>query len=125
MAAFQVRIAYLTPHRRSRRYFHQLILADNRQAALIEARNQLNKRSPDAHIVHEVANLRPDSRDAEIAIRGGWALRDGCWSRPIRAGDDLAAIAAHGYTNGKRINVRTTADCVAIDGCTDESSALP
>ncbi|MGS1096350.1 hypothetical protein ACVCNR_17470 (plasmid) [Aquamicrobium terrae] len=79
VAAFQVRIAYITPHRRSLHYFHQLILAGTRQAALIEARNHLIRCSPDAHTGHKVANLRPDSLDAEIAIRAGWSLRDGWW----------------------------------------------
>jgi hypothetical protein len=45
----------------------------------------------------------------------GWKLSNGWWTRPIRPGDDLAAIAAHGYANSRRINTRTTAGCVAID----------
>ncbi|MBE0704006.1 MAG: hypothetical protein IH582_12695 [Afipia sp.] len=93
MAAFQVRIAYLTPLKRSRHYFHQLVLASDQQSALAEGRALLKKRSPQARIVHAAANLRPDSKDAEAAIQAGWRYRDGWWSRPIRAGDDLAAIA--------------------------------
>ena len=115
MAAYQARIAYLTPGRRSRHYFHRLVLAHSRQAALEEARALLKKKSPNAHILHEAANLRPDSQDAEVAMLSGWELRDGWWTRPIRAGDDLAAIAAHGYASSRRINVRSTAACVAID----------
>ncbi|MBN9237390.1 hypothetical protein QV13_04805 [Mesorhizobium hungaricum] len=115
MAAFQVRIAYLTPLKRSRHYFHQLVLADDRQAALAEGRALLRKRSPEARIVHAAANLRPDSKDAEAVIRAGWRYRDGWWSRPIRAGDDLAAIALHGFADSKAINARSTAGCVEID----------
>lgn len=115
MAAYQTRIAYITPHRRSRHYFHQLVLAHSRQAALDEARALLEKRSPNARILHEAADLRPDSQDAELAILSGWKLRDGWWTRPIRAGDDLAEIAAHGYASSRRISVRSTAACVAID----------
>jgi hypothetical protein len=115
MAAFQVRIAYLTPLKRSRHYFPQLVLASDQQAALAEGRALLRKRSPEARIVHAAANLRPDSRDAETAIRAGWRYRDGWWSRPIRAGDDLAAIAVHGFADSKAINARTTAGCVDID----------
>jgi hypothetical protein len=115
MAAFQVRIAYLTPLKRSRHYFHQLVLASDRQSALAEGRALLRKRSPEARIVHVAANLRPDSKDAEAAIRAGWRYRDGWWSRPIRAGDDLAAIALHGYVDSKAINARSTAGCVDID----------
>jgi len=120
--AFQVKIAYLTPYRHSRRYFHQIVVADDKQAALVETRDLLSKRSPSARIVHEVASLRPDSQDAEAAIKAGWSLRDGWWSRPIRAGDDLAAIATHGYASSRRINVRTTAGCVAIDRIADVST---
>lgn len=115
MAAFQVRIAYLTPLRRSRHYFHQLVLAGDRQGAIAEGRALLRKRSPEARIVHAAASLRPDSKDAEAAIRAGWRYRDGWWSRPIRAGDDLAEIALHGYADGKGINARSTAGCVDID----------
>jgi len=115
MAAFQVRIAYLTPLKRSRHYFHQLVLASDQQSALAEGRALLKKRSPQARIVHAAANLRPDSKDAEAAIQAGWRYRDGWWSRSIRAGDDLAAIALHGYVDGKGINARSTAGCVDID----------
>lgn len=115
MPAYQVRIAYLTPHRRSRRYFHNVVLADDQTSALAEGRSQLIRRSHGAQIVHQTATLRPDSRDAEAAILAGWKLSDGWWTRPIRPGDDLAAIAAHGYANSRRINSRTTAGCVAID----------
>jgi hypothetical protein len=34
MPAYQVRIAYLTPHRRSRRYFYNVILAEGPRLAL-------------------------------------------------------------------------------------------
>jgi hypothetical protein len=115
MAAFQVRIAYLTPLKRSRHYFHQLVLASDRQGAIAEGCALLRKRSPEARTVHAAANLRPDSKDAEAAIRAGWRYHDGWWSRPIRAGDDLAAIALHGYADGKAINARNTAGCVDID----------
>lgn len=115
MPAYQVRIAYLTPHRRARRYFHNLVLAADEASALAEARAQLEKRSQGARIVHQTAALRPDSRDAEAAMQAGWTLVDGWWTRPIRPGDDLASIATHGYANSRRINTRTTAGCVAID----------
>ncbi len=115
MAAFQVRIAYLTPLKRSRHYFHQLVLASDQQGAIAEGRALLRKRSPEARIVHAAANLRPDSKDAEASIRAGWRYRDGWWSRPIRAGDDLAAIALHGFADSKAINSRSTAGCVDID----------
>jgi hypothetical protein len=115
MAAFQVRIAYLTPLKRSRHYFHQLVLAGDRQSALAEGRALLKKRSPEARIVHAAANLRPDSKDVETAIRAGWRYRDGWWSRPIRAGDDPTAIALDGYADSKAINARGTAGCVDID----------
>lgn len=115
MAAYQVRIAYLTQLRRSRHYFHQLVLADNKRDALTQARALLKRRSPGARIVHEAVELRPDSRDAEAAIRAGWQYRDGWWTRAIRSGDDLAAIALHGYADSTRINARSTAGCVAID----------
>jgi hypothetical protein len=123
MAAFQVRIAYLTPLRRSRHYFHQLVLADDRRAALAEGCALLRKRSPEARIFHAAANLRPDSNDAEAAIRAGWRYRDGCWSRPIRAGDDLAAIAVHGFADNKAINARSTAGCVDIDRHAERKAA--
>jgi hypothetical protein len=103
------------PHRRTKHYFQQLVLATDQQGAVADARAQLAKRSPNAHVVHAAATRRPDSRDAEAAILAGWKLRDNWWTRPIRAGDDLAAIAAHGYANSRRINTRTTAGCVAID----------
>lgn len=115
MAAYQVRIAYLTPVRRTRHYFHQMVLADSEEAALLAARKQLGKRSRDARIVYETATLRPDSRDAEAAVKGGWKLEDGWWTRPFRPGDDLAAIAAHGFANSRRVNTRTAAGCLAID----------
>jgi hypothetical protein len=115
MAAFQVRIAYLTQLKRSRHYFHQLVLAGDRPGAIAEGRALLRKRSPEARIVHVAANLRPDSKDAEAAIRAGWQYRDGWWSRPIRAGDDLVAIALHGYADSKAFNTRSTAGCVDID----------
>ncbi|CAM5279901.1 hypothetical protein ATER59S_00384 [Aquamicrobium terrae] len=115
MAAFQVRIAYLTPLRRSRHYFHQLVLADDRQGAIAEGRALLRKRSPEARIVHATANLRPDSKNAEAAIQAGWRYRDGWWSRPIRAGDDLVAIALYGYADNRAINTRSTAGCTDID----------
>ncbi|MBN9244898.1 MAG: hypothetical protein J0I98_19115 [Mesorhizobium sp.] len=115
MAAFQVRIAYLTPLKRSRHCFHQLVLAGDRQSALAEGRALLKKRSPEARIVHAAANLRPDSKDTEAAVQAGWRYRDGWWCRPIRAGDDLAATALHGYADSKAINARSTAGCVDID----------
>lgn len=115
MPAFQVRIAYLTPNRRSRRYFHNVVVAADQAAALAEARVQLSKRSNGAQIVHQTASLRLDSRDAEAAMLAGWKLTDGWWTRPIRWSDDLVAIAAHGYVNGRCINTRTTAGCAAID----------
>lgn len=119
MAAYQVRIAYLTPLRRSRHYFHQLVLAGERQGALAEGRALLKRRSPEARIVHEVASIRPDSHYAEAAIRAGWRLKDGWWTRPTRASDDLAAIAMHGHATGKHISTRTAAGCVAIDRVAD------
>lgn len=122
MAAFQVRIAYFTPHRRTKHYFHQLALAADQQGAVVNARAQLAKRSPTAQVVHAIATLRPDSRDAEAALLAGWTLRDNWWTRPIRAGDDLAVIAAHGYANSRRINTRTTAGCVAIDRSAERAS---
>lgn len=115
MAAFQVTIAYFTPYRRTKHYFHQLVLAADQQSAVADARARLAKRSPNAHVVHSAATLRPDSHDAEAAILAGWKLRDNWWTRPIRAGDDLVTIAAHGYANSRRVNTRTTAGCVAID----------
>lgn len=115
MAAFQVRIAYLTPQRRTRHYFHQVVLAEDRRGALASGRLQLAMRSPDAHVIHEVPTLRKDSQDAEMAMLGGWRLCDGWWTRPVRVIDDLAAIAFHGYVNNKRIVARTTAECIAID----------
>lgn len=119
MAAFQIRIAYLTPRRRTRHYFHQVVLAEDRRSALANGRLQLAKRSPDARVIHEVATLRKDSRDTELAMLGGWRLRDGWWTRPIRVGDDLAAVASHGYINNKRIVTRTAAGCIAIDRDTE------
>lgn len=115
MAAFQVRIAYLTPVRRTRHYFHRMVVAENEQGALEIARHQLGQRSRGASIVHEAATLRPDSREAEAALRGGWQLEDGWWTRPFRPGDDLATIAAHGFASSRRINTRTAAACLAID----------
>lgn len=117
MAAFQVRIAYFTPRRHTTHYFHGLVLAADQQAAIANARARLAKRSPTAHVVHAAATLRPDSRDAEAAILAGWKLRDNWWTRPIRADDDLAAIAEHGYANSRQINTRTTTGCVVIDRC--------
>ena len=122
MPAFQVRIAYMTPHRRSRRIFHNVVLADDQTSADAEARTQLLKRSHGVQIVHQTAALRPDSRDAEAAMRAGWKLADGWWTRPVRPGDDLAAIASHGYANSRRINTRTTAGCVAIDSTAQPSA---
>lgn len=119
MAAYQVRIAYMTPLRRSRHYFHQLVLASDRQGALTEGRALLKRRSPEARIIHETASMRPDSRDAEAAIRAGWRLKAGWWTRPTRASDDLATIAMHGHVAGKRISTRTAAGCVAIDRVAD------
>ena len=75
--------------------------------------------SPDVGVVHEVATLREDSQGAELAMLGGWRLRDGWWARPIRVGDNLVAIAFHGYVNNKRIVIRTTAGCIAIDHDTE------
>jgi len=115
LAAFQVRIAYFTAHRRTTHYFHRLILAADQRTAIADARALLAKRSPTAHIVHANATLRPDSQDAEAAILAGWKLRDNWWTRPIRADDDLAAIAKHGYANSRQISTRTTAACVMID----------
>jgi len=115
MAAFQVRIAYLTPLRRSRHYFQQLVLASDQQSAIAEGRALLRKRSPEARIVHATANLRLDSKNAEAAIQAGWRYRDGWWSRPIRAGDDLVAIALYGYADSRAINTRSTAGCIDID----------
>lgn len=115
MAAFQVRIAYLTPRRRTRHYFYQVVLAEDRRGALANGRWQLARRSPYAHVIHEVATLRKDSQDAELVMLGGWRLCDGWWTRPVRVGDDLAAIAFHGYVKNKRIVTRTTAECIAID----------
>jgi hypothetical protein len=115
MPAYQVRIAYLTRYRRTRHYFHQLIMAEDEGRALEEGRAQLAKRSRDAHIVHESALLRSDSREVEAIVASGWTLRDGWWTRPIRAGDDLAAIAMHGHADSRHINARTPADCLAID----------
>lgn len=83
LAAFQVRIAYFTPHRRTKHYFHQLVLAADQQGAVADARAQLEKRSPNASVVHAAATLRPDSHDAEAAILAGWKLRDNWWTRPI------------------------------------------
>lgn len=54
---------------------------------------------------------RPDSPDAEAAMLAGWKLSDGWRTRPIRPGDNLAAIATHGDANSRRINTRTTAAC--------------
>ncbi len=34
-----------------------------------------------------------------LAIIAGWKLRDGWWTRAIRPGDDLAAMALRGYAN--------------------------
>lgn len=68
MPAYQVRIAYLTPYWRSRRYFHDVILADDHAGALAEGHSQLTKRSRGAQIVHLAATLRPDSEHAEAAI---------------------------------------------------------
>ncbi|WP_146119617.1 hypothetical protein [Phyllobacterium phragmitis] len=115
MPAYQIRIAYLTQYRRTRHYFHRLIIAGDQDLALTEGRAQLAKRSPNARIVHESALLRPDSRDIEAAMSSGWMLRDGWWTRPIRAGDDLAIIAMHGHADSKHINARTPAGCIAID----------
>lgn len=124
MPAYQVRIAYLTPHRRSRRYFHNVILADDQASALAEGRSQLTKRSHGAQIVHQTATVRPHRRDAEAAMLAGWKLSDGWWTRPIRPRDDLAAIAAHGYANSRRINSRATAGCVAIDSSAQVSAHI-
>ncbi|KXF76527.1 hypothetical protein ATN84_10680 [Paramesorhizobium deserti] len=115
MPAYQVRIAYLTQFRKTRHYFHRLVIAGDRDLALDEGRAQLARRSPNARIVHESAVLRPDSRDIEVAIASGWALKGGWWTRPIRAGDDLAIIAMHGHAGSNHINARTPADCLAID----------
>ncbi|MBB2974391.1 hypothetical protein [Mesorhizobium sp. RMAD-H1] len=115
MPAYQVRIAYLTHYRKTRHYFHSLIIAGDRSLALDEGRAQLAKRSPNARIVHESAILRPDSLDIEVAVASGWMLKGGWWSRPIRAEDDLAVIALHGHADGNQVNVRTPADCLAID----------
>lgn len=77
MPAFQVRIAYLTPHRRSRRYFHNIIvLAGDQPSALAEGRLQLMKRSHGAQIVHQTATLRRGSRDVEAAMLDGRLRRD-------------------------------------------------
>ncbi|WP_420963356.1 hypothetical protein [Brucella sp. IR073] len=115
MPAYQIRIAYLTRYRRTRHYYHRLIMAGDKELALAEGRAQLARRSPEAQIVHESAQLRPDSRDVEAVMASGWMLKDGWWTRPIRAGDDLALIAMHGHTDSKHINARTPADCLAID----------
>ncbi|WP_459090175.1 hypothetical protein [Mesorhizobium sp. A556] len=105
----------MTPIRRSRRYFHNVVVADDQAAALAEGREQLSKRSIGAQIVHQSASLRRDNSDAEAAMLAGWKLTDGWWTRPIRPGDDLAEIAAHGHASNRRINTRTTAGCVAMD----------
>ena len=119
LAAFQVRIAYLTPRRRTRHYFHQIILAEDRRTALAIGRSQLEKRSPGAHVVLESASLRPDSQDAVVAILGGWKLRDGWWTRPSRSGDDLEVIARFGHVSKNGVMTRTTAQCLAIDRSCD------
>lgn len=116
MPAYQVRIAYLTRYRRTRHYFHRLIMAGDQGLALEEGRALLAKSSPDAQLVHESALLRPDSRDVETVIMSGWMLKDGWWTRPLRAGDNPAIIAMHGHADNKHVNARTPADCLAIDG---------
>jgi len=115
MPAYQVRIAYLTQYRKTRHYFHHLIIAGDRGLALSEGRTQLMRRSPNARIIHESAILRPDSRDIEVAIASGWTLKGGWWTRPIKAEDDLAVIAMHGHADSRHINARTPAGCLAID----------
>ncbi|RCS25732.1 hypothetical protein DUT91_02880 [Phyllobacterium salinisoli] len=115
MPAYQIRIAYLTQYRRTRHYFHRLIIAGDQDLALAEGRALLTKVSPNARIVHESALLRPDSGEVEAAVASGWTLRNGWWSRPIRAGDDLVIIAMHGHADSKHINARTPAGCLAID----------
>lgn len=115
MPAFQVRIAYLTAARRSRRYFHDIVLTVDRASAVREGLARLEKRSPGARVVHQAAFLRPDSRDAETAILSGWRLSKNWWTRPMKPDDDLAAIAAHGHVDLRGVNARSTAACVAID----------
>lgn len=115
MGAFQVKIAYLTPQRRTRHFFHRLVIAETKESALAEARRQLAKSTRNTRIVHQAATLRPDSNEAEAAVLSGWSLRDGWWTRPLRSGDNLAAVAGHGYVTSRSVNVRNTADCVAID----------
>jgi hypothetical protein len=107
-------------------FFHRLVIADSTESALAEARRQLMKGVRNSRIVHQAASLRSDSSDAEEALLGGWKLRDGWWTRPIRPGDNLAAVAAHGYVTSQSVNARNTAGCVAIDLCARQHRpALP
>ncbi|PYE85276.1 hypothetical protein [Phyllobacterium leguminum] len=115
MPAYQVRIAYLTSYRRTRHYFHRLIMAGDQALALAEGRALLARRSPNAQIVHESASIRPDSNDVETVMTSGWMLKDGWWTRPLRAGDNPAIIARYGHADSKHVNARTPADCLAID----------
>jgi hypothetical protein len=113
--AYQVKFAYLTKYKQTRHLFHQLVIADDETSALARGRLMMNKRSPNARIVHESCVLRPDSSEVESATAQGWTLNDNWWSRPIKPDDDLAAIAKHGFAHSNHIHAKSAMDCVAID----------
>ncbi|MGO4447972.1 hypothetical protein AB4Y96_03515 [Phyllobacterium sp. TAF24] len=115
MPAYQVKFAYLTKYKQTRHLFHQLVIADDEATALAEGRRLMNKRSPNARIMHESCVVRPDSQEVESATAKGWVLNDNWWSRPIMPDDDLAAIAKHGFTHSNHIHAKSAMDCVAID----------
>lgn len=115
MPAFQVKIAYLTKYKQSRHLFHELVIADDAGGALDEGRKRLARRSRETRIIHEACSIRPDSEEVERAAAHGWTLNDNWWSRPVKAEDDLAAIARHGFTHSNVIHAKSAQDCVAID----------